>query len=305
MTTSTTIEGFAPLDVPDAGKPCQTYYKVFGDLYSGKVPIVVLNGGPASTHDYMLSFADLAPHAPVIFYDPVGCGRATHLPEKTGDTAFWTVQLYLDEFHNLLKHLRLETYDVVGHSWGAMLAMEIAVEQPKGLRRLVLASGPVSMDLWVAGTRKWLKTLPQDVQDAVSNHESAGTYSAPEYQAAVAEYNKHFTLRLDPLPAEVVNTFASLAEDPTVSNTILGPSVITVTGSIKTWDIRPQLHKISVPVLLTNGDYEAASGDAIAPIFQAVSKVKWVTFSNSAHLAHWGERERYMQVVGDFLQLAH
>lgn len=78
--------------------------------------------------------------------------------------------------------------------------------------------------------------------------------------------------------------------------------MITVTGPIKAWDIRPQLHKISVPVLLTNGEYEAASGDAVTPIFQKVSKVKWVTFPKSAHMAHWGERERYMQVVGDFLQ---
>ena len=164
MASPAFTEALASFDVPNAGKPCQTYYKVFGDLNSGTVPIVVINGGPASSHEYMLSYADLAAHAPVVFYDPLGCGRATHLPEKHGDTAFWTVQLYLDEFHNLIGHLGLDIYDVVGHSWGAMLAMEIAVRQPKELRRLVLASGPVSMNLWVEGTRKLLKTLPQDVQ---------------------------------------------------------------------------------------------------------------------------------------------
>ena len=82
----------------------------------------------------------------------------------------------------------------------------------------------------------------------------------------------------------------------------LGPSVITVTGPLKAWDIRPQLHKIIVPVLLTNGEYEAASGDAVAPIYKEVPKVKWVTFARSAHMAHWSEREKCMQVVGDFLQ---
>ena len=81
MTTPATTEGFAPLDVPNAGKPCQTYYKVVGDLSSGKVPLIVLNGGPGCSHDYMLSFADLASSAPVVFYDQVGSGSATHLPE--------------------------------------------------------------------------------------------------------------------------------------------------------------------------------------------------------------------------------
>lgn len=81
-----------------------------------------------------------------------------------------------------------------------------------------------------------------------------------------------------------------------------GPSEFTVTGSLKTWDIRPELHNINVPTLLTNGVYDGASDAAVSPTFQAVSKVKWVTFSKSSHMPHWEERERYMQIVGDFLQ---
>lgn len=164
MSTPAITEGFAPLDVPSAGKPCQTYYKIFGTLSSDRVPIIVINGGPGASHEYMLSLADLAARAPVVFYDQVGSGAATHLPEKIGDTAFWTVQLFVDEFHNLVRHLKLEAYDVVGHSWGAMLAMEIAVRQPEGLRKLVVASGPASIGLWVETARKWLKTLPQEIQ---------------------------------------------------------------------------------------------------------------------------------------------
>ena len=57
-----------------------------------------------------------------------------------------------------------------------------------------------------------------------------------------------------------------------------------------------------MPTLLTNGVYDGASDAAVAPIFQALSKVKWATFAKSAHMPHWEERERYMQIVGDFLQ---
>jgi len=306
MSSPTTTEGFAPFDAPGAGRPCQTYYKVLGDLTSDKCPVVVINGGPGSSHGYMFSLTDLTlpSHggAPIVFYDKVGGGRSTHLPEKIGDAAFWTVQLFVDEFYNLLKHLGLETYDVVGHSWGAMLGMEIAVKQPKGLRRLVLSSGPTALSLWAENNRKLLKTLPQEVQDTVAKHESDGTFDSPEYQAAIAHYNKRFMLRLDPWPEEVQRSFAEMAEDPTVYSTMLGPSVFTMTGSIKTWDIRPELHKISVPVLLTNGAFEATSDAVIAPVFQAVAKAKWVTFAQSAHIPHLEERERYMQIVGDFLQ---
>lgn len=159
-------EGFAPLDLPSAGKPCQTYYKTFGDLKPGVTPLIGLHGGPGATMNYMLSMADLAepPHGiPVVLYDQVGCGGSTQIPEKAGDVEFWTVQLFVDEFHNLIKHLGIEKYDILGHSWGSMLGQEIAVRQPVGLRRLILSSGLSSMKLWEEATRKLLETLPTDV----------------------------------------------------------------------------------------------------------------------------------------------
>lgn len=159
-------EGFAPLEVPGADKPCQTYYKIFGDLKSGVTPLIGLHGGPGATMNYMLSMADLAepPYdIPVVLYDQVGCGGSTLLPEKAGDVEFWTVKLFVDEFHNLMKHLGIETYDILGHSWGSMLGQEIAVRQPAGLRRLILSSGLSSMKLWEEATRKLLETLPADV----------------------------------------------------------------------------------------------------------------------------------------------
>ncbi len=39
----------------------------------------------------------------------------------------------------------------------------------------------------------------------------------------------------------------------------------------------------------------------VAPYFRTLSKVKWFTFSESSHMPQYEERERYMQVVGDFL----
>ena len=35
--------------------------------------------------------------------------------------------------------------------------------------------------------------------------------------------------------------------------------------------------------------------------FDNLTKVKWVQFANSSHMAHHEERERFMQVVGEFL----
>ncbi len=125
MTVSKPTEGYIPFDIPNAGKPCETWYKVVGDLRNGSVPLITLHGGPGGAHEYMLPFADLHQKygKTVIFYDQVGCGKSTRLREKAGDEAFWTVELFIEELDNLVDYLGLRTrgYDVLGQSWGGML----------------------------------------------------------------------------------------------------------------------------------------------------------------------------------------
>jgi pimeloyl-ACP methyl ester carboxylesterase len=78
-------------------------------------------------------------------YDQVGCGRSTHLPEKFGDGSFWTIDLFLSELENLLSHLGIQDdYDLLGQSWGGILASELAVRQPTGLKKLILANALAS-----------------------------------------------------------------------------------------------------------------------------------------------------------------
>lgn len=50
----------------------------------------------------------------VVHYDQLGHGRSTHLPDKAGDGDFWTVDLFVRELANLIGHLGLSDYHVLG-----------------------------------------------------------------------------------------------------------------------------------------------------------------------------------------------
>ena len=102
------VEGKAPFKVAGIDRTCETWYKVYGDLKGSKRrPLVILHGGPGFSHHYLASLADLHTKfgIPLVFYDQLGNGLSTHLPEKNGDKEFWTIQLFIDEFNNLVKHL--------------------------------------------------------------------------------------------------------------------------------------------------------------------------------------------------------
>jgi len=296
-------EGTFTHDVPGAGKPCTTWYEIHGDLKSGVTPLITLHGGPGVSHLYISSLADLALQGiPVIFYDQVGCGNSTRLPEKNGDVEFWKEDIFVEELNKLVAHLGLESYDVFGHSWGGMLGAVFAARQPKGLRRLVIADSPADAKLWVEAVNKLLERMPQSVQDTLKKHEADGTYDEEEYKEAVGAFYKQFLLRMDPWPEAVVKAFALLDEDNTVYLTMWGPSEFHVTGNLKTWSAIDECRKINVPTLLLNGRYDEAQDSCVVPFFKNIPKVKWYTFAQSAHMPHWDEREHFMEVVGDFLK---
>ncbi|KAJ7135099.1 proline-specific peptidase [Mycena filopes] len=297
------LEGFIDFHVASAGKPCATWYKVIGDLHGSIRPLVALHGGPGVNHAYLLILSDLtkAHGIPLIVYDQIGTGNSTHLPEKMGDTGFWTEQLFLDELDNLLSYLGVQdNYDILGHSWGGMLGSRHASKQPPGLKHLVLASTPADMGLWVTSQNALRTELPRAVQDTLDLHEKNGTTESEEYQAAVGVFYSRFLCTINPLPSPVAEGFAWIKRDPTVYLTLNGPSEFYITGPLKDWSMISDAHKMAVPTLVLNGRYDQARDPVVAPFFREIPRVRWVTFAESSHMLHWEERERYMEVVGRF-----
>lgn len=222
--TTTPMESVAEFHVPGLPTPCQTWYKVFGNLTSA-TPLIVLHGGPGACHGYLLPLTDLTPAVPLIFYDQIGNGRSTHLPDKAGDEEFWSIDLFKKELDNLITHLGLENrpIDVLGHSWGGMLAVEWAAASPKAanLRRLVLSNSLSSIETWFSGLTALRKKLPQDVQDVLDRFDKTKDFDNPEYQAAVdVFYQRHFSLVRPWPPKEVQDVLYWFGQDTTVYGTM-------------------------------------------------------------------------------------
>ncbi|KAM3088750.1 hypothetical protein ACMFMG_000380 [Clarireedia jacksonii] len=298
-------DGTAQFHVPGLSEPCQTWYKVFGDLESSQTPLIILHGGPGACHEYLLPLTDISHSRPVIFYDQIGNGASTHLPDKNGDEAFWTVELFKNELDNLLTHLKLNErpIDVLGHSWGGMLAVEWAASaSANNLRRLVIASSLASMDVWRVSINSLTKRLPEDVQKALSRADKNRDYESPEYEAAVEVfYKKHLSLAR-PWPAKEVQAALNwLKKDSTTYSTMCGPSELTISGSLRDWTSISILDKIAVPTLLLNGSEDEAQDVAMQPFFDKIEKAKWIVIDDAAHFIHVDQREKFMKHLEVFL----
>jgi proline-specific peptidase len=208
---------FAPFSYQ--GDTYQTWYTVYGNLGTAATPLVVLHGGPGFTHEYMLAMADISAHSiPVILYDQIGNGRSSHIHDKP-DT-FWTIDLFIDELENLLKHLKIERkFDLYGHSWGGMMASEFSVRrQPPGLRHLVLANSLTAMALWNRSVGERIATMPKDVQEKIAGGPSDVDTFLEGMLAMYAQYG----CRTKPIRPELLESldweYSKTKGDRTVNN---------------------------------------------------------------------------------------
>ncbi|EMD34962.1 hypothetical protein CERSUDRAFT_85714 [Gelatoporia subvermispora B] len=276
------------------GETFQTYYKIFGELENRThTPLIGLHGGPGLSHDYLVPLGDLTSKGiPVILYDQIGNSRSTHLKDKP--PTFWTIDLFIDELINLLNHFGVsDAFDLIGHSWGGVLSIEYELRrQPAGLKHIILTNSLASVALWGQSNMQLMQSMPPDVQSGLQG----GMKDPKKYEAALLVLHAKHGCTVKPFPAEAkysLDQVFGADGDPTVASAPI----------LKEWSAIDRLHLVRQPTLVINGRDDISQDFVVAPFFEKIPKVKWVRFEQSSHMPFWEERERYMQLVNDFVNL--
>jgi proline-specific peptidase len=199
MAAASIAEGTVPFIVN--GETFSTYYKIVGTLDNRtKRPLVIVHGGPALSHDYLLPLGDLATHGrPVILYDQIGSGRSAPTPKPP--QSCWTFDLFIDELANLVRHLQIDgAFDVLGHSWGGMILSEFVLRRGHpGLKRAVLSNPIGSIEAFGAARMHQAAALPPWVQEELQKGFLCDT---PEFRKAAKVFSQAHQCRVDPQPKE-------------------------------------------------------------------------------------------------------
>jgi proline-specific peptidase len=277
-------------------KGFNVYYKIVGKTSRSKYPLLVLHGGPGSAHNYLLGLAELAKNGrQVIFYDQLGGG----LSERPEDDSLWTIQTFVDELKAVRHELGLNKVHLLGHSWGGMLAIEYLLTKPEGIQSAILASSMISMPLYQKEVEKLKTALDPEVYKTLKNHESNGTTDSSLYNWAYGEYSKQHLFRGDLFPAELSAPAGSTND--VAYKKMWGVSEAYANGTMKNWDKIDSLHEITIPVLITSGQYDELTpwqaGIARDELPNSVLRI----FTNGAHLVHVEQPQEYRETVAEFL----
>ncbi len=277
----------------------RTYFRIAGERTGNKKPLVLLHGGPGSTHNYFEVLDRLAEEdgRELIMYDQLGCGNS--FVENRPD--LWNAGVWIEELRCLRKYLGLTELHLLGQSWGGMLALEyVCGFQPEGIKSLILSSTLPSSKLWAEEQERLIQLLPEDMQEAIAEADRSGDYSSPEYKAAEAEYMlRHASGRVTEDAPECLRREKKLGTESYIEG--WGPNEFTPTGTLKDYDVTAKLPDIEEPALIISGGNDLCTPYVAKYMYDRIPNAEWELFRTCRHMCFVEDTDRYVELLKEWL----
>lgn len=260
------------------------------------IPLIAVHGGPGSNLIYLESIAELSDEMPVVFYDQLGCG----LSDKPENNSKYNLGYFTGELRNVIRSLGYKRVNLLGNSWGTMIAVNYCLKySAANVNSLVLSGACLDVYMWVKDQRKNMKKLSQEYFEIMCRCEEASDYRNEDYLKIIKEYYNNYLCRKEPMPALLKKSFSNLNND--LYFYMWGPSEFTCTGTLKGQSFLNDLRKLRMPVLYTCGEFDECSPEA-AKIYQHHTPGSvLVIFKNASHTHHLEKEKEYNKVLREFL----
>ncbi|MDO4312155.1 MAG: proline iminopeptidase-family hydrolase [Eubacteriales bacterium] len=277
----------------------QTYYRIAGKKTGDKKPLVLLHGGPGSTHNYFEVLDRLAEEdgRQLIMYDQLGCGNS--YVENRPD--LWNSRVWIEELIALREHLGLDEMHLLGQSWGGMQTLEYVCNyKPEGLKSIILSSTLPASWLWAKEQQRMIEQLPKEMQEAIARATESGDYSSPEYQAAEAEYMlRHCAGEVPEDAPECLRRSKRSGRESYVVG--WGPNEFTPLGTLKDYDVIEQLPDIREPALIINGGNDLCTPYVAKFMYDRIPNARWELFRTCRHMCFVEDNEGYIELLKEWL----
>ena len=276
-------------------KDHNTYYRIVGEnKNNGKKPLILLHGGPGSTHNYFEVLDDLAEKDErlLIMYDQIGCGNSF----IEGHKEYFTSSVWIEELIELRKQLNLDEVHILGQSWGGMMALIYALDySPKGVKSYILSSTLPSAKLWEKEQHRRISYMDKKYQDAFKYALENNDYSKKEYLEALDVFmNLHCNPIMDKLPECITRKKKSGTESYIVG---WGQNEFTPTGTLSGFEVTNRLHEIKTPCLITDGQRDLCSPYIAKKMYDNIPNSEWEIFEYSGHMPFVEEHDKYVELL--------
>jgi proline iminopeptidase len=269
----------------------ELYYHTIGE----GIPVLILHGGPGLNHTYFLpQMAELAKDHQLIFFDQ----RATGKSSMDVDTGSVNLANAVEDIEGMRQAFHLEKMNLMGHSFGGLLAMEYAFKHPGNLRSLILVTT-------MATSSKLRMKAFQHMQSRTTREDSIGQAELQQSEgferrdpATMSKFFRHLfgsdfydhkyadslTLQFDTNYARSAALLKRLNRD------------------IAKYDITDSLRAITCPTLIIQTGYDRNVPEAVEAIHSHIANSRVARIEHSGHWPFIEAPKEFFGIVSEFLE---
>ena len=268
--------------------------------------VLLLHGGPGMAHEIYECFDGYFPQENIeyYYYDQLG----SYYSDQPKDLSLWDLDRFVEEVEQVRIALGLnkDNFYLYGQSWGGILGMQYALKYQENLKGLIISNMVASIpDYQKYSDEVLAPKMDPKVLEEILIYENKEDYSNPRYMELVVNnyYTAHvIRLPVDEWPEPVNRSFKHLNTEVYV--TMQGPSEFGIKGdaTLKHWDVKKELHKITVPTLTIGATHDTMDPEHMKWISEEVKNGDFLLCPNGSHLSQFDDQKVFFKGLINFIK---
>lgn len=294
---------------PDSQKDGKYYTingaKIWVVTFGKGDPLFFIPGGPGGSHYGLRSFDALSTTNTLVYFDGFGRGKS----DVAKDVKEYSLQRDIDDLEALRKAMGYQVINVLGHSYGGLVAQGYAIQHPQNTKHLIIANSFHSYLMWQENddnSNREIKTnYPEVWEDLMKVREKGAISSDSIHQAIYGKVPYGFLYAYNP------DKFISRGKKPYPNslNTKLYYQMVgkdgdfTVSSDIGNFDFRKQLKDLKMPILIIGGRFDRVAVPYMMVKYKEYCpQAKFVMFEKSGHNPQIEQPEEDFALIREFLE---
>ena len=192
----------------------------------------------------------------------------------------------------------MENFYLLGHSWGGLLAQEYAVRYGQHLKAVVIESMIDNLDEYTVNINRERDEMFSPAQvEYMKECEASENFDDAMYQELVAKlYSVYLVRHPENATRHVVST-----TNTQVYNYFQGNNEFMMVGKLTEWDFRDKLAQITLPTLLTVGEFDTMPLDAVRRMHHSLKNSRMVVTPDGGHCHHVDNPDAFFSSLYKFI----
>jgi proline iminopeptidase len=263
--------------------------KIYAKVMGKGEPLIFLHGGPGGEHRFFLPhLQDLSQKFTLIFYDQRGCGQS----EKAINDEY-TMDGEVETLEALRQFFKIDKLNLVGESWGSMLALLYAAKYPNHVNKLFMTAA-------VGATKGGFVRFEKELLNRLTKDERIRLEElSPKVDRGEVDVAEIFKI-IDPY--YVYSPESLTKKTKTQSNARVNEWIGKDIS--ENYDVSKDANKLSnIPIVVAQGDHDIITPETLEQ--ELINYIPHIEVREIKNCGHWSvieQPEQLQAMIKDFFQ---